>query len=109
MLPLPPEIVLGGYQSMKTIAIAVTIVLFALSAMAQSSFYNKEFKVGFKVPASGRMRKDSFAGPDEKMKLIGSMSFKDARGIPASYADVFAGTMTKDECSALSNGLSEKP
>ena len=94
---------------MKTIAIVVTIVLFALSATAQRSFYDKEFKVGFTIPASARTSRDPFSGPDQKMKSIGSFSFKDARGIPASFADVFAGTMTKDECSALSKGFTEKP
>src|SRR5207253_901983 len=91
---------------MKKICLALTFVfLVAGVASAQSSFYNKEFKVGFRYPASMRLstKADDLVVLDQSLKGLAMATLRNpGPGIYDADATISAGAMTRDACTALS-------
>jgi hypothetical protein len=75
------------------------VLLLAGAAAAQKSFYNKEFKFGFKAPAGTTLTTDAeYIYAIEPMKGLAKVSQR--RG--GTEAMINAAEMTKDGCHALS-------
>src|SRR5207247_6851240 len=75
------------------------LVLAAGSAAAQKTFYNKQFKVGFKYPATMKFTTEPSGATDEGFKDLAEVSIrKPGRGVFDATATVAAGTMTQQTC-----------
>ena len=86
----------------------VFVVLTAGSAAAQKSFYNKEFKVGFKYPATMKSR-EAESVADDGFKNLGEVSLlKTRRGVYNAAATLSAGTMTQQACTKFANDPDQK-
>jgi hypothetical protein len=91
--------------------VVVFILLMAPAASAQKSFYNKEFKFGFKTPAGSKTSTkpdDLYAEPPLKPLLKVSL-VTTGRSTYGADASVAAGIMTAEACWALSTADDDKP
>jgi hypothetical protein len=87
----------------------LVLVLAAVgAASAQKSFYNQEFKVGFKYPATMKPRVAQSVA-DDGFKNLGEVSLlKTRRRVYNAAATLSAGSMTEQACTGFANDPDEK-
>jgi len=89
----------------KRISLVLTFVfLTAGGVTAQRSFYNKEFKFGFKYPAGSKLSRNPHSMfANGTLKGLAQVSLTNpGRGLGGAAATVSAANMTQDACRALS-------
>src|SRR4051812_8831544 len=91
----------------KRLFVALTLVLLLTgAAAAQKSFYNKEFKFGFKYPTGSKLKTEpDYMVTFEPMKGLAEVSFRKT----SATATVAAAEMTQDACHALSTAEDDTP
>ncbi len=94
---------------MKKICLALTFVVMAAGMVAaQKTFYNKEYKVGFKYPATLKIAK-SQADPEEGFKnLTEAIVIHPGRHIFGATATLAAGKVTREACKAMPQASEEE-
>ncbi|MBV9217068.1 MAG: hypothetical protein JO053_12915 [Acidobacteria bacterium] len=95
----------------KQILLALAFVLLlAGAAAAQKSFYNKEFKFGFKSPVGTKLKTDadSLFASDPLKAIVNVELTNPGRGLFDAEATISAAQITKDACHALSTA-DDKP
>ncbi len=96
---------------MKVVFTALIFVLLtACSAAAQMSFYDKEFKVGFKYPATMKaISTEASWAANDGFKGLGAVSLRKLhRGVLNASAILSAGAMTQQACDQFADAFDEK-
>ncbi len=95
---------------MKKMCLALTFLILAAGvAAAQKTFFNKEYKVGFKYPATVKLTK-SENEPEENFKnLTGVSVIHPGRNIGGATATLAANKITRAACKELPQASVESP
>ena len=93
---------------MKRICLVLTFVILTSEAVvAQKTFYNKEYKVGFKYPATVKLTKGENE-PEENFKnLTGVSVIHPGRNIEGATATLAASKITLEACKELPQASDE--
>lgn len=95
---------------MKRVCLALTfVILVAGVAAAQKTFYDKEFKVGFKYPASVKLTKSENEPEENFTNLTGVSVIQPGRNIYGATATLAANKITRSACKELPQASVESP